>query len=231
MRSSVVLIVLLMQAGVTQRGLPEVTIRDIKSHVGKEVVACGRVVTYSCDDTFGLLTVDLDTPSSAPGITIAISRQHWPDSSGRTLTDSVLFGKVCARGTVRKSSGRYQVVVNGSDAIELASGPHPPLPPFAPGAVHTCAEGVTPPMLVKEVKPNYTREAMEELQAGFVYLEAVVLADGTIGDVRPTATMKPELGLTEQAVIAVKKWRFRPATRGGASVPVVVTFEMHFTLK
>jgi TonB family protein len=37
--------------------------------------------------------------------------------------------------------------------------------------------------------------------------------------------------LNEQAILALKKWRFEPATLKGQPVPVIVTIEMTFTLK
>jgi TonB family protein len=66
---------------------------------------------------------------------------------------------------------------------------------------------------------------------GVVMLEAVVLADGTVGDVRILRSLDPVFGLDHQAIRAVKQWRFAPGTRRGEPVPVLVTIELSFTLR
>jgi protein TonB len=38
------------------------------------------------------------------------------------------------------------------------------------------------------------------------------------------------MGLDQKAMEAVSKWRFRPATKDGQAVPVMVNIEVHFRL-
>jgi periplasmic protein TonB len=98
------------------------------------------------------------------------------------------------------------------------------------GDVYQIGNGVTSPVLVKEVKPSYTEGAMRRRVEGVVELSAVVLADGTVGDdVRITRTLDDELD--QQAIKAVKQWTFRPGTKGGYPVAVQVNIELSFTLK
>jgi protein TonB len=102
---------------------------------------------------------------------------------------------------------------------------------FGGGAARP-GNGVTYPTLIKEVKPNYTAEAMRAKIQGVVTLEAVVLADGTVGPVRVTRSLDPNFGLDQEAERTVKLWRFNPATnRVGERVPVLVEIEMTFTLR
>ena len=98
-----------------------------------------------------------------------------------------------------------------------------PLPLSAPGLVS--------PEISKEVKPKYTRKAQEAGIQGIVEMEAVVLPDGKVGHVRVVKSLDSVHGLDEEAVKALKKWRFKPGTRSGKRVPVLVTVEMTFTLK
>ena len=93
------------------------------------------------------------------------------------------------------------------------------------------APGLVSPEISKEVKPKYTRQAQEAGIQGLVEMEAVVLPDGKVGDVRVVKSVDGVHGLVEQAVKALKQWRFKPGTRSGKRVPVVVTVEMTFTLK
>jgi protein TonB len=100
-----------------------------------------------------------------------------------------------------------------------------------PSRVYQPGDGVTMPVIVREVKPEYTSEARKARIQGTVTLDVVVVEDGTVGEVKVTRSLDEEYGLDEQAVKAVKQWRFKPGTRDGKPVPVRVSVEMTFTLK
>jgi protein TonB len=91
--------------------------------------------------------------------------------------------------------------------------------------------GVTLPQLVKEVRPNYTAEAMRAKTQGVVLLECVVMPDGTVGEARILRSLDPAFGLDQEALKAVKQWRFVPGKRNEEPVLVVVTIEVAFTLR
>jgi protein TonB len=99
------------------------------------------------------------------------------------------------------------------------------------GGAYRPGNGVISPVLVHEVKPSYTSEAMRAKIQGVVTMEAVVMPDGTIGTVQITRSLDPTFGLDQEAVRTVKRWRFRPGTRFGTPVPVLVEIEMTFTLR
>jgi periplasmic protein TonB len=96
-------------------------------------------------------------------------------------------------------------------------------PPYKPGG------DVKAPVLVKEFKPKYTPNTMRAGVQGMVTLGVVVQADGSVGDVKVTKPLHPELD--EQATATVRKWQFKPGTKGGEPVPVLVEIEMTFRLK
>jgi protein TonB len=62
-----------------------------------------------------------------------------------------------------------------------------------------------------------------------VELEVVVKKDGTVGDVKVKKSLDAELD--EEAVKAMKKWEFKPGTKEGKPVDVLVDVEMTFNLK
>jgi len=99
------------------------------------------------------------------------------------------------------------------------------------GGAYRPGNGVTQPQLVREVKPNYTADAMRAKIQGVVWLEAVVMENGSVGQVRVTRSLDPTFGLDQEAERTVKKWLFRPGTRLGQPVPVVIEIEMSFTLR
>lgn len=91
--------------------------------------------------------------------------------------------------------------------------------------------GATAPRLIREVKPDYTAEAMRARIQGMVKLQAIVLPDGSVGDARVTRSLDATFGLDQEAVKTVKQWRFQPGTRGGRAVPVLIEIELVFTLR
>ena len=99
------------------------------------------------------------------------------------------------------------------------------------GGIYRPGNGVETPQLLREVKPRYTAEAMRAKVQGTVMVEAVVLPDGTVGDVKVVRSIDRNFGLDEEAVKAAKQWRFRPGTRFGEPVAVLVTIELSFALR
>ena len=96
---------------------------------------------------------------------------------------------------------------------------------YAPG------NGVSLPTVTKEIKPQYTPEAMANRIEGTVGLSAVVLADGKVGEVKVIRSLDSVHGLDESAVKAMKQWEFKPGTKDGKPVAVRLSIDMAFTLK
>jgi TonB family protein len=65
---------------------------------------------------------------------------------------------------------------------------------------------------------------------GIVQVEAVVMPDGTVGDVRVLHSLDRNLGLDRQALEAARQWRFQPAMRNGKPVPIIVIIQLEFRL-
>ena len=99
------------------------------------------------------------------------------------------------------------------------------------GGVYRPGNGVVMPTVLSEVKPSYTADAMRQKIQGIVMVEAVVMPDGGVGQVQVVRSLDPTFGLDQEAVKAVRRWRFRPGTRLGQAVPVLVEIELTFTLR
>jgi TonB family protein len=99
------------------------------------------------------------------------------------------------------------------------------------GGVYRPGNGVELPSVLREVKPKYTAEAMRAKVQGTVLLECVVLPDGSVGNVQVAKSLDSTFGLDQEAIKAAKEWRFRPGTRLGQPVAVLVTIELTFTLR
>lgn len=99
------------------------------------------------------------------------------------------------------------------------------------GGIYREGNGVTSPRVIKEVKPSYTGEAMRARIQGLVTMEAVVMPDGSVGNVQITKSLDSNFGLDKEAIKTVKQWRFEPGRRLGQPVPVLIVIEMTFTLR
>ncbi len=84
---------------------------------------------------------------------------------------------------------------------------------------------------MREVKPNYTADAMRAQVEGLVELEILVLEDGSVGNVRIVRSLDSRFGLDQEAINAVRRWRFDPGRRLGKAVATRVGVELSFNLR
>jgi protein TonB len=99
------------------------------------------------------------------------------------------------------------------------------------GGVYRLGTGIVSPVPIFQPRPNYTSDAMRAKVQGVVLLECVVRPDGSVTDVQVLRSLDPTFGLDQQAIETAKKWRFKPGTRMGEAVPVLITIELTFTLR
>jgi TonB family protein len=148
------------------------------------------------------------------------------------LEDKYLLREVCATGPVEKRNGRYVVTVREGSQLQVERQPTFPLADLPSGSGRLCNGDVVKPTLVRLVRPTYTRAAFQAKVEGKVFLDAIVLGDGSVGAVRVLySDFDPTLGLEQQAITAVKGSRFGAGTVDGRPAPVLVTLELMFTLR
>ena len=95
--------------------------------------------------------------------------------------------------------------------------------------IYKPGNGVTAPVIVKQVKPQYTADAMRAKTQGTVTAACVVETNGKVGDVKIIKSLDP--GLDQEAVKAVKRWTFKPGKKDGKAVRVRIELELTFTLR
>jgi len=106
-----------------------------------------------------------------------------------------------------------------------ASSSPPDTPPqTTSGAVYRVGGGVKPPRVVSSPSPDYPKEARKGHEAGPIDLRLVVGIDGQAHDIKVQRGITPELDLAAEQ--AVEKWKFKPATKDGR--PVAVLINVHF---
>jgi TonB family protein len=98
------------------------------------------------------------------------------------------------------------------------------------GGVYRAGPAVTSPQLISQVRPTYTADALDQRIQGSVVLEVVVTTEGTPSEIRVVRSLDPA-GLDEEAIKAVRQWKFKPGRLAGIPVNVLVTVVVDFTIR
>ncbi len=96
------------------------------------------------------------------------------------------------------------------------------------GGAFRIGGGVSAPVPIFKVEPEYSEEARKAKFQGTVLLAIVVDEGGKTANVRVVRPLG--MGLDEKAIEAVMKWRFRPGYKDGKAVPVMANVEVNFRL-
>jgi TonB family protein len=100
---------------------------------------------------------------------------------------------------------------------------------IAGGPVYMVGGGVTAPRPLKAPDPHYSKEGVKKKIQGTVVLWVVIGVDGVPKDIRVARTLG--YGFDEEAIKAMRQWRFQPATKDGQPVAVQINVEMHFRMR
>ena len=97
------------------------------------------------------------------------------------------------------------------------------------GGVFRVGGGVSAPSVVFRIEPTYSEEARKAKYQGVVVLSAIVRRDGSIEILRVVRGLG--LGLDENAINALRQWKFRPGMKNGIPVDVALNIEVNFSLR
>ena len=97
------------------------------------------------------------------------------------------------------------------------------------GGVYRVGGGVSAPVVIYRVEPQYSEEARKAKYQGTVVFSAIVRKDGTLDMLKMLRGIG--LGLDENAVKALKQWKFRPGMKNGVPVDVYLNVEVNFSLR
>lgn len=106
----------------------------------------------------------------------------------------------------------------------------PDAPPVAEpeGPIHVGGD-VTKPEKLSAPQPQYTEIARKARIQGVVIVQAIIDKQGAVTNVKVLKGLP--MGLSEQAVEAIKKWKFKPATLNGKPVDVYYNLTVNFRLQ
>ncbi|HUY82532.1 MAG TPA: energy transducer TonB [Acidobacteriaceae bacterium] len=96
------------------------------------------------------------------------------------------------------------------------------------GGVMSVGAGVTAPVLVHSVQPEFTNQARQARHQGIVTLQLIVDSHGNTENIQVVRRLG--MGLDEKAIEAVRQYKFKPAIYQGHPVPVRLTIDVTFHL-
>jgi protein TonB len=96
------------------------------------------------------------------------------------------------------------------------------------GGVRQVGGGVKGPVIIYQPEPEFSEEARKAKFMGVVTVSLIVGADGKPQQVHVTRGVG--MGLDDNAVAAVKQYRFKPATENGKPVAVYLNVEVNFEI-
>ncbi|MDH3628520.1 MAG: TonB family protein [Acidobacteriota bacterium] len=107
-----------------------------------------------------------------------------------------------------------------------------PEPPPPSGPLLAGVGDVSNPILIQESKvtPDYPEIARTARMEGTVIMQAIIFRDGTVGEVEVLRVTQPGVGFEENAINAVRQWRYEPAKQNGKPVEVFFTIKVDFTI-
>ena len=95
-------------------------------------------------------------------------------------------------------------------------------------AYRTSDEGVRAPRLLRKVEPDYTDQAKDAKTEGQVVLAIEVGANGKAHNIQVIRSL--DQGLDQNAIEAVRRWKFKPAVKDGEPVTVRANVEVNYRL-
>lgn len=88
--------------------------------------------------------------------------------------------------------------------------------------------GMKAPVAIYKFEPEYSEQARKARVQGTVILEGIIDEKGLTHALKVRDGLG--FGLDEQAIDAVRQWRFRPATKDGRPLAIIGTFYLTFRL-
>jgi TonB family protein len=106
--------------------------------------------------------------------------------------------------------------------------PPTPTPSVREGHIVPDGPGVSRPVVISQVSPQYPRAAERMRLDGEVQLQALVGINGQVEQVRILKVSHKNMGFETESEKAVRQWRYKPATKNGVKVRMWITIRIPF---
>ena len=149
------------------------------------------------------------------------------DPVGNSLTSAAVKAVEAWRFHPAEGNGR-KLEAQGSVEFScrpLAAGEKP----AARDPEYRVGRGVSPPVLLTKIEPEYSEQARRAKLQGLTTLYVQITPEGKPAQIHIIDGLG--MGLDQKAMEAVKHWRFRPGMKGGKPVTVEATIRVNFRLQ
>lgn len=201
---------------------------DVMSVQEVRTAFCGRVIDMSCtgpSSPVTLLLADARTSSNRQVVIPAEYRYLF----GTRIEDRYDQQMVCVESAAASVAENTHVLVVRDPGDIVVKGPGQASITLPDDVARTCDPDMRMPILTRDIKPQYTADAMRAKIHGSVFLRGIVDRDGTVRDVHVVQALEPSLDAAARDAVA--QWQFRPAMRGNEPVAIAISVQMAFTLK
>jgi TonB family protein len=178
----------------------------------------------SCDDA--VLRHGFAGTSYAQDLVDAAGRFTSPRLAPGAISEpqlEVRLRHILANGVDRRSPGITRsllAIVAGAALLSLLAAVSSP--------IYKVGQGIVAPKVLSKVEPVYTQHARAAKIHGPVILAVVIGTDGRAREFQVKKTI--DTGLSDNAIEAIRKWKFQPGMRDGKPVNVKAVIEVNFRL-
>jgi protein TonB len=96
------------------------------------------------------------------------------------------------------------------------------------GGAYRIGSGITTPVIVKQVSPTFTDDALARKVEGEVVVEVIILKDGSVRPLRVVRSLSSDLD--QKALDAAAQWKFIPGKFKGEPVDVIAEIFVSFNI-
>jgi TonB family protein len=149
----------------------------------------------------------------------------------RSLEQALVVALVCLWAWFafpQQAAGKSSDGGNRDRGLVAASSDHSQSAAVENQDIHQVGGAVLPPKVIHAPMPKYTNAARRARLEGHCIVELVVDAEGRPQDIHVKKTL--DEGLDKNAIKAVKKYRFTPATMNEKPVAVLLDIDVHFLI-
>jgi len=205
-----------------------VTIQGVKINTG-ENPGIKEDLTHGMTDVTAEVIKEKATAEAIKEPAIAEERPNDPAIAAEMVTEAG-SGWAPPAATVRETEGKTGITGAVAQPATGAEENTAVLAGDGKAAEHNGEAGITWPVVIDRTPPAYPRTARENNWEGSVLLDALILPDGTVGDLR--VERSSGYGLLDAAALeAVKDWRYQPALKGNTPVACRIKINIQFVLE
>ena len=176
-------------------------------------------------------------PTGGPLITYEVKDPPPPEPivEQQVVKQSIKTQPLPRKPTVTEAEVKLPTIseVSGSTITGVDNGtgrdPIPLPPPLPPVAEPVFVEATIAPNALGSFQPDYPGAMIRQGLEGNVTVRVTISPEGRVSDIVKISATDESFWLATQKH-ALRKWRFRPATRDGVAVSSVKTLTVRFTL-